>query len=454
MRKTLGRILVLGCLAILIPSWRLAEQQAALKLATKPVNVSNAVPLTFFGMHVAISRTSYSTPILAPIIIGAVGKGVGTSWSYTEHSRGVYSWGSVDQLVTFGRTHNAPVFESTEKEPAWAVSDSSGCKASAQPDIAFCLAAPSDLTTVSTCQEPLAGVVTTDCIWKEYLTTLVNRYKSTGTQTGCPTSSPQCHGVIEMYEGWNEPVESTADTKAQFVTLETDFLNTVRANDPGAKVCSPAFSMGAGTKYYVNIMEGFFASGGPKTWDCYDFHLNAPTPEGEIAEINQFKAILRKNGINPSSVPIYATEAGRWGGCVPIADDEEQAYVARIELLYWSNGVARHYWYAYDACAPLTNQPSSTTLKPAGIAYGNVESWMVGATMSSPCSSSGTVWTCGFTRSSPSGYQALAVWDTAGTRSDYVPPGQYTKYQDLNGNVSSISGSVTISHQPILLTNQ
>jgi hypothetical protein len=211
--------------------------------------------------------------------------------------------------------------------------------------------------------------------------------------------------------------------------------------------------MGSGTKYYTNLMNSFFANGGPKTWDCYDFHVNEPSPEGQIADINQFKTILHDNGIDPSVIPIYATEAGRWGGCEPISDDEEQAYVARIELLYWSNGVKRHYWYAYDTCGPLTNQPATSTLKPIGIAYGHVESWMVGATMSPLCSAKGTVWTCGFTRSSPSGYLAMAVWDTAGT-STYVPSNHYTKYQDLNGNVGSISGSVTISQKPILLTNQ
>lgn len=452
MRKILRWLLLLGLLAILVPFWLLAQQQTAPKPVTTTVNVSNPIPSTFFGMHVAVHLTSYSTPILAPVVVGAVGKGVATVWSYTEHSRGVYSsWGPLDQQVAFGKSHNAPVFEGTQYEPAWAVSDPSECRNSSQPGILFCEAAPSDLTTVAACQDPLAGVVTTDCAWKEYLTTLVNRYKSAGIQTGCTAQNPQCNGVIEMYEGWNEPDGSSGGTMANFVTLQTDFLNTVRANDPGARVCSPAFDMGSSSKYYANLMNSFFSNGGPKTWDCYDFHANDPTPEGQIADINQFKTVLRNNGIDPSAVTIYASEAGRWGGCVTISDAEEQAYVARIELLYWSNGVKRHYWYAYDTCGALTNQPARSTLKPVGIAYGIVESWMVGATMSTPCSANGTVWTCGFTRSSPSGYQALAVWNTTGT-STYVPSPQYTTYQDLNGNVGSISGSATISQQPILLT--
>src|SRR5438552_5505348 len=57
------------------------------------------------------------------------------------------------------------------------------------------------------------------------------------------------------------------------------------------------------------------------------------------------------------------------------------------------------------AVVRLTNQPAASTLKPAGIAYGNVENWMIGAIMDQPCAAtSGTgIWTCGFTR--PGGYQ-------------------------------------------------
>jgi len=252
-----------------------------------------------------------------------------------------------------------------------------------------------------------------------------------------------------MYEGWNEPRGANPMSLANFTTLETDFLNTVRANDTGAKVCSPAFIIDPTYPSYVTFMNDFFAEGGPKTFDCYDFHINEPNPEAQITDINQFKSILSSNGIDPSSATIYATEAGRWGGCgVVISGMSEQAYIGRIELLYWSNGIQRHYWYAYDACGTLINRTATQTLNSAGIGYGNVESWMVGATMSTPCAARGTVWTCGLSR--PEGYQALAVWNTAAT-STILPPSQYTQYRDLEGNTHSISGSVTIGTEPILL---
>jgi hypothetical protein len=421
-------IIVIVFLALLPPA---APTEVPVTLAETPNAI---IPSTFFGMHVAVSATSYSTPILPPIAVGATAKGVVTNWPYLERSRGVYTWGALDLVVAFAKNHNVPVFEGHQYEPAWAVSDTTGCQNSPVSGVQNCPAPP-----------------TTEQDWIDFLTAMVNRYKTTGIQTGCTAQNPQCNGVIQMYEGWNEPPYPNPMPLAKFVTLETDFLNTVRANDPGAQVCSPAFIIDPAHPSYAAFMNNFLANGGTKTWDCYDFHINDPAPEGQISKINQFKSILNANGIAASTATIYATEAGRWEDCgTSLSDPLQQAYIARIELLYWSNNVKRHYWYAYDTCGTLSNQPSGSTLTPAGIAYGNVEDWMVGATMTAPCAANGTVWTCGLSR--PNGYQALAVWNTAAT-STFVLPKQYTQYQDLIGNTHSINVSVTIGPQPILLTS-
>jgi hypothetical protein len=411
--------------------------------ANSPGATSGTISSTFFGMHIGYGATGYSTPTLAPIQIGAMGKPPGTNWEFVETARGSYNWNDLDSAVSSASAHHIPIFVSHENVPMWATSDTSTCFLGT--GVYHCPAPPADENIVTACQDPLEGVNTTDCMWKEFLTSMVNRYKSTGIQTDCSAGNPQCHGVIQMYEGWNEP-GGLVMTIGEFVTFETDFLNTVKANDPGAQVCSPAFLPS------FSLMNSFFTNGGSTGLDCYDFHINEPTPEGQIADINQFNSILSSNGIDPSTATIYATEAGRWGDCSATlsAPLTPQAYIARIELLYSSNNVKRHYWYTYGICAPLTNQPTSATLAPAGIAYGNVESWMVGATMSTACSSNGTVFTCGLSR--PNGYQALAVWDTAGN-SAFPVPNQYTQYQDLTGHTYSSGGSVNIGPEPILLTN-
>jgi hypothetical protein len=87
---------------------------------------------------------------------------------------------------------------------------------------------------------------------------------------------------------------------------------------------------------------------------------------------------------------------------------------------------------------------------------------MIGAAMSSNCSATGTVWTCGLIRTG--GYEALAVWDTAQscnngtcTTSNFTVPNSvnYVHYRDLSGKVHAISGStVLIGYKPILLENK
>ena len=82
---------------------------------------------------------------------------------------------------------------------------------------------------------------------------------------------------------------------------------------------------------------------------------------------------------------------------------------------------------------------------------------MVGATLSTPCTVKGTVWTCGLTRGS---YSALAVWDasqdcvngscptTVFNPTDGVG---YTLYRDLTGKETSLSSAFPIGAKPILL---
>ena len=379
-----------------------------------------------------------------------MGKPPGTNWEYLETARGTYDWKNLDRAVSYASAHNIPIFVSHEWVPQWAASNkTTSCGFFA--GVEHCNSAPTDLNTKTTCEGSLAGTATTDCQWKEFLTSLVQRYRANGEQAGCTSSDPQCHGVIQMYEGWNEPPfppsgGSGIFNNADFMTFETDFYDIVKANDSMAQVCSPAFLVFARGSQGDRFNRAFFA-GNPPNYDCWDFHINDETPESQLADIR----FLYSEGF-PTGRVMYATEAGRGRGCNALLAPPLtlEAYVGRIELLYWSWGIKRHYWYAYGICSPLTNQPTSSTLTPAGIAYGNVESWMAGASMSKPCSANGTVWACGLRR--PNGYQAMAVWDTEGS-STFAAPSQFTHYQDLAGNSHSLARTVTIGPRPILLTS-
>jgi len=96
----------------------------------------------------------------------------------------------------------------------------------------------------------------------------------------------------------------------------------------------------------------------------------------------------------------------------------------------------------------------------AGTAYQQVYNWLVGSTLATPCSATGTQWTCTFTR--PGGYQAEVIWDTSQsctngtcTTVDVSVDLKYSKNHDLAGNSGLVSNStVAVGLKPIWLTNQ
>jgi hypothetical protein len=155
---------------------------------------------------------------------------------------------------------------------------------------------------------------------------------------------------------------------------------------------------------------------------------------------------MQTNGVNK---PIWDTESG-WGTAHDLPNTGKQAaQLARHLLLMWSVGVSRCYWYAWDNDTWGTLWDSSSGIHPAGTAYAQVQSWMLGATLTSPCSQmSNGIWSCSFIRSGSS--QALAIWRPAGpTR--FNPPGTFHKYRNLKGDCRPINGSIVVGPEPVLL---
>jgi hypothetical protein len=260
--------------------------------------------------------------------------------------------------------------------------------------------------------------------WDDYVTALVTRYK----------------GRIQIYELWNEPEAFFKGTTAELVTLTTHMYKIIRSVDPHAIILSPA------PGDLDSYMDAYFAAGGPTGVDGISFHTYTATPEKVLDYVNNIKQVAAKYGL--ASKPLWNTE-GSWG-TASLTSDDQVAAVARFYLLQWSNGVSRFYWYAWDggtwgALWDATNGPH-----PAAVAYQQVYHWMVGATMTTPCSvDARSTWTCGLSR--PGGYQAQAIWNTTSTLS-YTRPSKFAVYADLAGHTFKITGrSVTIGPKPILL---
>jgi hypothetical protein len=289
--------------------------------------------------------------------------------------------------------------------------------------------------------------------WTNYVTALVQRYDGTAG-----------HGRILIYEMWNEPQNNQdwTDTTANLAVLAREAVRIIRANDVAKGIHTIITTPSGGASFLGSFMTAYLAAGGSASdFDAVSLHayyaasncrsLPVPCAEAIINDASSFKAQMASFGL--SGKPIFNTE-GSWGSSNydVLTSAQQVAFTARWYLLHWSSGISRMMWYAADntvwgtLCA--TQRPC--VLTPAGVAHNQVYSWMVGATMSTPCTANGTVWTCGLLTSA--GIQTLAVWNTAGSSSYTIPSG-YGHYKDLAGKMNTISGStVTIGIQPILLT--
>lgn len=378
------------------------------------------VPATLFGMHL-IDKGHWPT-----YPFGALGKGTFINWPYIEPTKGVRNWTNLDAWVDKAYGYGVPMFFAFEMAPAWAVSDQSTCVTSG--GYTKCFGMP-DLAALDS-----------------FVTALATRYK----------------GKIAMYELYNEPDISQEGARtlsaAEVVTIAQHEYDIIRAVDPAALIASPS---GGST-----FMDQYYAAGGVKSVDVLAYHLypdptRYTTSQYAAAErINYWPdgtmTVAKKYGLTQ---PLWNTE-GSWNTAAGVManDADQMAYVARSYLLHWSKGFQRAYWYASDHDRVGVLWDAAMGERAAARAYRQVQRWMVGATMPAACATSSASvmfngdepaqYECTLTR--PGGYQAVAVWNTNGATS-YTPPSIYRQYRDLDGNVTPITGPLTIGFKPLLL---
>jgi hypothetical protein len=268
---------------------------------------------------------------------------------------------------------------------------------------------------------------------------------------------------IKYWELWNEPdnkIGYCSDAGpgnegdiALMITMAQHANTIIKAINPAAIILSPACD-GGDYGFGPPWLTTFLAGGGARAVDIIAFHGygNGTAEDIVQTEVPAFKAAMALNGAG--GLPMWDTEAAWYGGpytVTPPTLEQEAGYLAKSYLLHWSIGVARYIWYAYDGAAIWGQLYASGHPTAAATAYQQVESWMVGAAMPTPCVENALthVWTCTLTRSG--GYSAEAVWITSSTAQVSVPA-QYVEYRDLAGVVHQVvNGSVTAGDQPILL---
>ncbi len=400
----------------------------------RPTSVfATEIPASLFGLHYFRPGEPWPTVSFSSWRLWDTG----TAWALINTAEGKYDWTQLDLLLDLARAHNIDLLYTFGRTPQWA-SLRPDEEPGHEPQFRGGAAPPREMK-----------------YWEDFVRAIATHNKKQG-------------GRIKYWEIWNEwdsPEYWSGDT-ATMVTMAQHAYRIIKSIDPNALVLTPDAS--SEDNVIADYTNRFLAAGGGQYVDVITFHGYRWTPGGyrhNPEDINSLVDAIRKvmavNG--QSAKPLWDTEGG-WGQDVTLPDlDEQAAFLARHYLLHWSKGVERFYWYGWDGYDESNPQNSWGTLwdpkrggiqKP-GIAYREVYKWLVGATMTSHCAvqSDGTTWICGLSR--PGGYEAQAIWNTAGNVSIRAPS-QFRQYRHLDGNRVAIQrgGSVMIGIKPILLETE
>lgn len=441
--------------------------------------------------------------------------GTGTTWNELQPTDGPFNWKHLDDwmqtLQENGVTH---VLFELSGVAHWASSDSNNTNCDFAPVYppkyyGYC-APPSDLNSDGTGP---------DQYWRNWVAAVAQRLQSDGSTYGITIDSYEPWneftreasnlppGSQLSWEGTNQQLvrmvqdarciivgnlggsQTTEASGGQTCAQVLQSVNLSAPVDPSALFLSP--STGIGGARLLSAWDSYMATpGAADAADGYAPHLykvdpSLMPPETMILQdLQAFESDPTVAAGVQNGKPVWATE-GSWLKNSDLPDpDDQAAYLAREFLFLFSTAnIPRYYWYSLDqacntpGCDNVSDPQGGGTLmippgvsactssngcvQEPGIAYGQVFKWMVGATQTTPCNGQGTIWTCFFTRPSPAGYQAEAIWDISQTCSPtctttpVVVSSTYVQYRDLSGNVTQIvNNTVPVGEKPILLENQ
>jgi uncharacterized protein (TIGR03437 family) len=402
------------------------------------------VPDTEFGMHInnhALPNSSQGSDPYPPaeFTFHALRlHDAGVTWAEIETAQGVYDWTRLDDWVQLAQSKGFDLMLTVEDTPQWASSDPSrtSCQYS-QYGQGGC-AMPANIQD-----------------YIDFVTAVVTRYK----------------GQIAYYEGWNEantgwvaPGARTTITGAPYfvgtaqdlVMLQQNLYQIVKSVDPAAQVSSPPFT---DLQQGITDVNTLLQNGACSYFDIMGFHYytqGAP-PETIPSLVTQISQALSSHGCGTK--PLWDTEIG-WPKPTSFPDFSAPGFLARTYLLGWNAGLQRQYWYAYNNQtfdAFFLDNPFNY-LNAAGLAYPNVESWMIGSTFSGCSQSNDGVYTC--TATDPNGHLEWFVWyaassvDAGNTQISFAVPESWNAADamDINGNRVPAAGNVWIGPDPIRFT--
>jgi hypothetical protein len=385
------------------------------------------IPLTYFGMHLLNVAGTYGAPPTPwpapPPRIGTLRlHDSGVFWRDVEPERGRFDWARLDAAVRRAGENGAEVVYVLGQTPAWAAARTG------EPNF-YGDGSPSEPARIED--------------WERYVRAVAGRYKS-----GSP------HGRIRNFELWNEPNDPKyfSGSLASMKQMAQVAHRAVKGADPQNRLVSP------GTSVDLNWLGRFLDSGTAPLFDVIGYHPYSGAPEEQAALLGNARDMLDARGLRGR--PLWNTESGWFNSGGQIRPPEKEAgYIARALLLNWAAGAERflHYKWERDERSPeqgigvLFLAPDHKTLLPAGVAYGTVQGWLAGATMTSVTQDARGNWVLALTRRG--GRKAWAVWNPA-TPAPLAVPRSWgaTHRQDLTGASAAFAGgTITAGPAPVLL---
>jgi IPT/TIG domain/Bacterial Ig domain/Putative Ig domain len=383
---------------------------SAITITVNNPSSNPSVPASLFGLTVL--NFSKLTPSMHFGTTRSWDAYPGLDWSDANPSAGTYNFANLDAFITINQTRGADIIYTFGRTPQWA---------SSQPN------APGSYGP-GECAPPVDM-----SSWDNYVRAIATH----------------AAGRIKYWELWNEPQGAGmyCGDIPTMVTMAQHAFQIIKGIDPTALILSPGVTGGPGPTW----LASFLAGGGAVNVDVIAFHgYWSATAEDIVKVVSSYTTVMAANGV--VGKPTWDTEAS-WAGFGNLgtpSSSVQVGFVAKYYLLHWSEGIERFVWYGYDG-GPIWGGlwSASGGESPAATSYKETYRWMVGATLTSPCSEKDEIWTCTFSR--PGGYSAVAVWNSNASVS-FAVPAQYTVYRDLEGSVHTITNNaVTIGNQPILM---
>ena len=398
-------IIVIGLVAF---AEVLAGRAAEVTRLTPP---AQPVPATLFGMHIHHAQDTTPWPSV-PIPEWRLWD-ARVAWPNLEPRRGQWNFAILDRELALAAQHNTSVLLPLGLSPTWA-SMRAAEKSVYQPGNAAAPISNQD--------------------WQNYVTTVVTH----------------CKGRVQAYEIWNEPNNKGfwSGTTAEMVNLTREASQIIHKIDPAAKVVSPSATTTAGVPW----LAGFLAAGGGQYVDIIGFHFYvAPQPpEGMLPLIQQVKNTMNDAGIGDK--PVWNTETG-WQAPKPFPPDLAAAYLARAFILSWAAGVQSFDWYAWDNHGWVTlfvAMPDNSAPSPAGVAFGVMQRWLVGAVVKGCQRDANRTWTCETDRGRNRGW---ILWNESGNTAFSIPPEWHVNnWMPLLGDRTPLGLSrIQIGQTPVLV---